>query len=544
MKQVDRFKKLPDNARIQAMGNLFKYNDRLTWDIGVRIDNSTRQALKFSQLPYLSRQVVLNQTVAAIPPGFPVEFILPDNTLWQLATVKDSGLVKFQVGDEQSQNCFMFESEDKTIYLPQLELARALFFTNNYFANAALVNNALDFEFDVEHNPLSGDEEFPLDVLINALPTTNCPKILFDNEGFRYLLAWILLDSDVKDSFESIYRYFSQELIKTDKFERWTFRFDPPQLKGVKISARGWKSSDENIWFINRIEALESLSFPDITDIGYFHPNFTENKPGSSKDTGGTYPQLPTQREIDEESDGSSDNESALIFCDATLINFNNSPRTRKVYAKAKAKSGGKEDEEKPSRLSPEVSTDDSNSRGEIPKATVDGLDDQTENAHLYLNKFDSFFKMLEVLEKEHGVKQSKPVVRKLPEIGRSKSHLLTTDSSPRCIAIVRIEYRREGYFLLEVDTSDRRASIATKVISARALQPIGLLRDFIPEIERRLLSDQFSWPKKYFDKLVGQANHKSVSHQQSKESGVMSEEEIGRWSVRVLLCLKAYTCF
>lgn len=408
MKQVDRFKKLPDNARIQAMGNLFKYNDRLTWDIGVRIDNSTRQALKFSQLPYLSRQVVLNQTVAAIPPGFPVEFILPDNTLWQLATVKDCGLVKFKAGDEQSQYCFMFESEGKTIYLPQLELARALFFTNNYFANAALVHNALDFEFDVEHDPSSDNEEFPLDVLINALPTTNCPKILFDNEGFRYLLAWVLLDSDVKSSFESIYKYFSQELIKTNKFKRWTFRFDPPQLKGVKISARGWKSSDGNIWFINRIEALENLLFPDIADIGYFHPNFTENKPSSSKGTGGTYPQLPTQREIDEESDGSSDNESALIFCDATLINFNNSPRTRKVYAKAKAKSGGKEDEEKPSTLSPEVSTDDSNSRGDIPRATVDGLDDQTDNANLYHNKFDSFFKMLEILEKEHGVTQSK----------------------------------------------------------------------------------------------------------------------------------------
>ena len=183
--------------------------------------------------------------------------------------------------------------------------------------------------------------------------------------------------------------------------------------------------------------------------------------------------QLPTQREIDEESDGSSDNESALIFCDATLINFNNSPRTRKVYAKAKAKSGGKEDEEKPSTLSPEVSTDDSNSRGDIPRATVDGLDGQTDNANLYLNKFDSFFKVLEILEKEHCVKQSKPVVRKLPEIGRSKSHLMT-DWSPRCIAIVRIEHQGEGYFLLEVDTSDGRASIATKVISARALQPIA----------------------------------------------------------------------
>ena len=144
---------------------------------------------------------------------------------------------------------------------------------------------------------------------------------------------------------------------------------------------------------------------------------------------------------------------------------------------------------------------------------------------------------MLEILEKEHGVKQSKPVVRKLPEIGRSKSHLMT-DWSPRCMTIVRIEYQGEGYFLLEVDTSDGRASIATKVISARALKPIGPLIDFIPEIERRLLSNQFSWPKKYFDELVGVTNHKSISHQQSQNEGRLSEEAVNKWAERLLSLL------
>ena len=123
---------------------------------------------------------------------------------------------------------------------------------------------------------------------------------------------------------------------------------------------------------------------------------------------------------------------------------------------------------------------------------------------------------MLEILEQEHSVKQSKPIVRKLPEVGRSESHLMV-DGSPRCMAIVMIEHQNEDYFLLEVDTSDGKASIATKVISARALAPKGKLRDFIPEIERRLLSNQFSWPKKYFDVLVGEGNHKSVSHQPLK---------------------------
>ncbi|MCG9770141.1 Tn7-like element transposition protein TnsE [Pseudoalteromonas piscicida] len=534
MNQVDRFKTLPDNARIQAIGNLFKYNDRKTWDIGVRFKQSTRKALKFSQLPYLSRQVVLNQTVDAIPPGFSIKFALPDRAFWQTATVGDSALVTYKLSEEQSQKCFVFESAGKTIYLPQLELARALFFTNNYLANAALINSVLDIEFYVDQEPNNDDTEFPLDLVINALPTTLCPKVLFDNEGFRHQIAWLLLNSDIKNSFNSIYQYFSQERVRTPNVERWTFRFDPPQLKGVKVAARGWKSRDESTWFINRIELLDGLFFPDILDIGYSHPNSTEIKPSSGKGKGGTYPQLPSQREIDEESDGSEDNESALIFCDATQRIYNRVPRTLKVYAKARNSSGGKEDEDKPSTLPPEVSTDDSNSRGDTPRAIVDGLDDQTDNAHLYLNKFDSFFKMLEILEKEYGVKQNNPVIRKLPAVGRSRSHLMNGWSA-RCMAVVRIEYKNKDYFLLEVDTSDGRASIATKIISAQALGPKGKLRDFISEIEQGLLSNQFSWPKKYFDALVGVGNHKSVSHQPSKNEGRLSEEDIGRWAERML---------
>ncbi len=537
MNQVDRFKTLPDNARIQAIGNLFKYSDRKTWDIGVRFKQSTRKALKFSQLPYLSRQIVLNQTVEAIPPGFPIEFTLPDRAFWQTATVGDSGLVTYKLSEEQSQKCFVFESAGKTVYLPQLELARALFFTNNYLANAALINSALDLEFYVDQDPNNDDKEFPLDLVINALPTTLCPKVLFDNEGFRHQIAWLLLNSDIKNSFNSIYQYFSQERVRAPNVERWTFRFDPPQLKGVKVAARGWKSPDESTWFINRIELLDGLFFPDISDIGYSHPNSTEIKPSSGKGKGGTYPQLPSQREIDEESDGSEDNESALIFCDATQRIYNRVPRTRKVYAKARNSLGGKEDKDKPSTLPPEVSTDDSNSRGDTPRAAVDGLDDQTDNAHLYLNKFDSFFKMLEILEKEHGVKQSNPVIRKLPAVGRSRSHLMNGWSA-RCMAVVRIEYKNKGYFLLEVDTSDGRASIATKIISAQALAPKGKLRDFISEIEQGLLGNQFSWPKKYFDVLVGEGNHKSVSHQPSKDKGKLTEEKIERWAERMFIVI------
>ena len=103
-------------------------------------------------------------------------------------------------------------------------------------------------------------------------------------------------------------------------------------------------------------------------------------------------------------------------------------------------------------------------------------------------------------------------------------------------MAIVQVERQNEGYFLLEVDTSDGRASIATKVISVRALTQKGQLRDFISEIETGLLSNQFCWPKKYFDRLVGVANHKSVSHQQSKNEGRLSEGDIDKWAGRVFV--------
>lgn len=534
MTQADRFKTLPDNARIQGMGNIFKYHDRKTWDIGIRFNNTSRKSLKFSQLPYLSRQVVLNQTESLQQLGYPIEFTFPSVEDLLIAQVSDSGLVKFRDKEEQSQWCFVLKSQDKTIYLPQLELARALFFTNNYFANAALELNILDLEFYVDTAPELDEEAEPADAIIHALSVTQCPKVLFDNLNFRQLLAWLLLNSEAKSSFNSIYQHFIHEREQNAKSIRWNFKFEPPNLAGVTIKGSGWHSEDGKVSFINRINSVLNIDFPDIQNIGFTHPNFVENKQGTGKASGGTYPQKPHERDINADSDGSNENQPALIICDATLIQFNRHVKSHKIYKKAKKPSGANEDGQEPSKLPPDVSTDNENSRGENPRAAIDGLDDKNDDAYMYLNKFESFFQMLEILKEEHGVKIGKPIIRRLPEVGRSKKHLLSYDGSPRCIAIIYIEYQSKGYYLLEVDTSDGKASLATKVLSASALRTKGNLSEFIPEIESRLMEDQISWPTRYFDVLVGKEHHFGIAHQKQNGRFFFHSYELSIWALRV----------
>ena len=63
-----------------------------------------------------------------------------------------------------------------------------------------------------------------------------------------------------------------------------------------------------------------------------------------------------------------------------------------------------------------------------------------------------------------------------------------------------------------------------------------GKLRDFIPGRERKLLNNQFDWPKKYFDAQISESNNKSVSYQPSKNEGRLGEEDIERWAERMFI--------
>jgi hypothetical protein len=220
-----------------------------------------------------------------------------------------------------------------------------------------------------------------------------------------------------------------------------------------------------------------------------------------------------------------------MISENTTEFEFDRAVQTSKISKKRKSVGRGQKDTEEPSEASRDVSTEEQGPNGDLPSAEWDKLNEQTDDAHLYLDKFTSYFAMLDLLEEKHGCEIVKYPLRKLPAIGKCKRHILETDGNPRCLSIIHISVDTTGYYLLEVDTSDASKALSTKVIVAKE---IGDIATHLYEIERQLLKASLSWPKGYLDKLVGEGNHSWIPHQKSNKDGGLSEECIEKWAGRV----------
>ncbi|UWX57755.1 hypothetical protein NY406_00195 [Chlorobaculum sp. MV4-Y] len=162
----------------------------------------------------------------------------------------------------------MFDHNGVTYHLPQLELARVLFFHHAYLARLSLINQRLAQEFDVLQTTGANKAQ------LNILPTCTLPLYVRENYALRRALAWILLDDDARRSFESIARYQLQHGYDTEQYRLWCFSFDPPRLEGVELTVRGHFDQKLQAFFFTRymafsvwpatLLALLSLSIHDL----------------------------------------------------------------------------------------------------------------------------------------------------------------------------------------------------------------------------------------------------------------------------------------
>ena len=225
-----------------------------------------------------------------------------------------------------------------------------------------------------------------------------------------------------------------------------------------------------------------------------------------------------------------------MLSQNPTEFEFKYAVSTSKTSEKRKSTGHRQHEELESEEASQNVSTEEQGLMGNLPSAEWNNLNEATDDAHLYMNKFDSYFKMLDLLETAYGCEVNKLHLRKLPAIGRCQKHLLDTDKNPRCISVVHVTSNNTGYYLLEVDTSDAAKALSTRMIRASAIENFEL---HLYEIERQLLKASLSWPKEHLDKLVGANNHTWLSHQKSKKGGALMTDDIEKWAVRTLIKLQ-----
>ena len=208
----------------------------------------------FSNAKLLRKNSHINPT-QEYPKGYNLRFKISSTQDW-LSSVYDSNLPKGKF----IEHYFLFDavrvdqfgqpmSETIKVRLPQFELARSLFFYTPYLARSAVLENSLSIDFDIVSNP----DHY----LINILPACSYPTSHFNDAGIRRILSWILLDSDIRQSFESISQFCTKYGYDVDQYRIWSFCFNPPQLNGVIFNTFGYYKAETSEFLSMKYQVLK-----------------------------------------------------------------------------------------------------------------------------------------------------------------------------------------------------------------------------------------------------------------------------------------------
>lgn len=525
-----RFRLLVNDTKIQAIGQLFRKKNNSRWGINVGFyPFQEKHALEFSNAPILARGRTLNLTVVTKRPGYHCIINIDSTQSWLVKKIEDCALPqKMKVRkQEESQHCFVFQDNSgRTVILPQFELARALFFHDGYMSRTAVEPDCLKAEFDVIIDRLGNEAR------INVMPTSGYPLRSFDNPGARRVLSWILIDPDARASFESIGRYQKLNGFERAGYRYWDFQFDPPLLPNLKFEVRGVFDRESNTLFVNEIDALQNIrvDVPEVVII--YHPSFRNAVQGDGDGEIGMGSVIPPEQEVIDGGDANSNNNQIILNAPGVIFDFAKPFKTIKTADRKQSATSGRRDDDV-GDVSSGVSVDEPTTTGDLPCADWETVSDETDDAHLYANKFDCFHKMIDLLVADSDCMVISKQIRKLPKVSRCKKHLLATDWNPRCIVVIELAMKGVSFHILEVDTSDSANALSTQVLLLKSPIEWGTQ---LESLEKELVRRSLHWPSDLLEQLCGVGKYKGISHPKtsSSDKGLLEPDSIAHWAQRL----------
>ena len=531
MTTIPIIKGIEDNSRVKEIGSIYRRLGTSDWRINIKLDPGQRKKnFSLSQLGLMPRRRLLNATAPGdtVRAGYEKEFEICDATEWAHCLIGDCPIKNIREQEDHEQRCFSFEFEGITFFLPQIELARVLFFHYSYMSRLAMMPNGLNEEFDIQ----PGEE--PDITEIHILPTSSLPLSPRGNPAQRRVLAWILLDDEIRRSFSSIAQYQLTEGQELNGHRHWRFRFDPPPLQNVRVSVRGQYLPESEVMFVYEVDSVENLSTRSSKRIEFFDPKLAEQQTGNAmnnQDSG-----VPTEElQIDDDELASADAGEYELQVPPVILSFSEPAHTTRkpYYGRKRAGAAKGSDEITPSgEARTEVSTDEPTIRGEIPAGVFDGVDDQSDDSHLHLHRFEAFVSMIDHLEAE-GCELLSGEIQKLPVLqGHSKYRL--PDGNPRCVVFRVLKYDHQIYALVEVDTTDKEKRLSTLLIR----QPDNSYdwKSKVEELSQLLVKKSLRWPTKKLDKEFPDG-YKRIPHQRTPDNNTLTLDSasLEHWAKRVL---------
>lgn len=478
-----KIKNFPENAKITFLGEIFKFKHLKSWNITLGIHDGFELLVKHSRLsnlPAFARGRCLNPSDGQCRKGgYKININIQSNKDWRIKIdSKNRGYYfefDFNRGSEDN-------SDILRIRIPQIELARVLFFHNAYFARNCIDQGILAREFFV--NPLDQTT-----TVIHVLPHRTFPLSQFNNEGIRRLLSWILLDENARQSYESIAHYFKLEATQFEEKTSWRFHFTPPQLTNISLKMIGRFDPATNEYIVFEITDLHNIKTSLPPKVLYESPEFKSGKStgagggSSGSNQGGHDPS------IDDDVEGDSNSKLVQIKIPQTSLSFSNPSETRKVVKK-KGKSGSSKHDDATEYEEVGVGTDEATINGNGPQGEFNGLEDDSDVVALYMQRFDAFKLLVKQLALKHHLKYEDKL-HYLQKVGRSRLHR-TLDGNKRCLLEVRLYIHNHWYAILEIDTSDNAKPLSTLIVQVHDLNKWN---NNFEEFSKKIVKNSLRWP-------------------------------------------------
>ncbi len=532
------FRQIPNGSRLLAVGNFFRApTPAAEWRLAALFErNGQLQLQRFAQemscVLAVGREFLGEEGAPYRPSGFKKTVVLPAIDTWRERPLGECPRLARRLAanpEISGQRCFVFEVDGLIVWLPKFELARKMFFHAAFIVRAAFAPNGLDMAFTLYRE---GDV-----VHIHTPPKTGAPSQLLKIKGYRDHFSWLLLNQDVKRSFESIWQSLNQEQERVPQgsaYARWQFDFQaPPSLAGTSMDVRGPFDPESNELLVWEIEKLQGLQFSHRGDIFFHHPAL--KLPVRGEKTGCvSVPSGAEDVEVDADEEPTAAKEQRLIHLPVEGVTFDAQLRTKIAYNGERANGHGKkvDDEQCPSRESQLFGVADPVSGGSIAPGEFQQLGEGDGDEHERLaDRFSLLREILEQITQESGVALVSLEVRPLPPVPRCSYHMIDHEKS-RCYLLARFKLQNgEQRYLLEIDTSDNRKTMSTRIMGFKAGFEAGKC---IERILRETVKGSLRWPgtmAKYCEPLH------SVHHPKESSSSA-NHTRVFDWKQRIRAAL------
>lgn len=501
-------KGFPVDSKIMYVANVFKFKHSKTWSLELCVKSDRQKQVlhtRLSNLPALAKRRVINPLDGQSRKGGYSFFLSNISTAnWQVG-----------IDSEGGGNTFVFDyirADDSTVtvHIPQIEFARVLFFHNAYLARNCIDHGLLSREFWIKD--MQDDS-----VLVNVLPISSLPLKIFDHEGQRRLLAWILIDKNARSSYESIAKNFIEEVQETEDKKTWRFKFSPPRLDNISLETRGRLDKDTDNYYIHEILGISNISSSLPKKVPFYSEKFKASKRGGDTGNAAKPNGSVSSDTIDDQQEADIDSKPKTIEVPTTSFSFATPIETRKVVKKRVPGAQGAKTEDYDELVELDLGTDETTIDGTACQADFAGLDDESDVLELYMQRFEAFKLLIKMLL-ERPKTDCTEKLHFLPAVGRSRLHR-TIDGNKRSLLEVKIKTDKANFIVLEVDMSDNNRMLSTLIIK---VEDTELWNQQLEDILQLVVQRSINWPtNEYLENfgIVKRMRHPSNSLQLTDSS-------------------------